>query len=451
MNQFEQACKLAQDYQLAGQFSSALPILVDLACKFPEQPYPFYALGMQAVEEGQDHLAIAILQYALTLNPRDTFCWANLGTVMKRQEHIDKALHCYKNALEIDKKNPLALTNIAGCYVNKGNPQPGISYAKKALDIPGDHQKHARNTLALLLLESGDWKRGFEEYRYRSDLPNFHVRDYGAVPRWEGQKVATLAIHAEQGLGDEIMFTSCIPDAQQYADQIVAECNERNLPLLQRSYPSVRWYATHEELMDHEANGITAWKRMGDLPGWFRKSPKDCPGVPYLRADYAKVLGYRARLQAMGEGPYIGFAWLGGTSSTHRFDRRAPKEQWIELIQDAPGIKVSLQYGNEARSAKKLGLHHWQSVVDDLDETAALIMALDVVVSSPQTVIHLAGALGKRCLVALSSKPAWRYQITGPMPWYKSVELIRQPEDNWDYVFKTIGDKLADLRLLQAA
>lgn len=451
MNQFDQACKLAQDHQLAGRIEPALDILKDLATQFPEQPYPFYALGMMLVDTKQDHLALAVLQYALTLNTRDPFCWANLGTVMKRQEHIDKAIHCYRNALQIDPKNELALTNIAGCYVNKGNPTPGIAYAKKALEVNGYHQANARNVLALLTLEMGQWVEGFKLYRHRSDLPNFHVRDYGSVPRWEGQKVNTLAIHAEQGLGDEIMFTSCIPDAQQRAEQIVAECSERNLPLLKRSFPSVRWYATHEELMDHEANGISAWERMGDLPGWFRRRTEDFPGIPYLRADYAKIRGYRARLEAMGEGPYIGFAWLGGTNVTHRYDRRAPKDFWADLIKDAPGIKISLQYGNEARNAKKLGIHHWQSVVDDLDETAALIMALDCVVTSPQTVVHLAGALGKRCIVAMSSKPAWRYQITGPMPWYKSVELVRQVDDNWTAVFKSIGDKLADLRLLQAA
>jgi len=451
-HQFDHACKIAQDHQMAGRRAEAFAIWRELACKFPEQPMPFYALGMMCVEDDQDHIAIGMLQYAASINPRDAWTWANLGSVMKRQEHRDKAAVCYRKALEIEPKNQLALTGLAGCYVNAGNPAPGIVYARRALEIDGPHKPNARNDLALMLLEMGEWEEGFRHYRHRSDLAIYHVRDFGDVPRWDGQKVGTLALHAEQGLGDEILFASCLADVLPLADRIVAECNERVLPLLRRSFPSIIWYGTHDELMDREANGIKAWERLGDLSYLFRGSPQACPGIPYLRADYAKIRGYRARLEAMREGPYIGFAWLGGTGPTHRIERRAPREHWASLINNAPGVKISLQYGEDgARHARKMNLHHWQGVIDDLDETAALIMALDCVVSSPQTVIHMAGALGKRCLVALSSKPAWRYQLSGPMPWYKSVELVRQHEEDWGPVFFNIGERLANLRQLQAA
>jgi hypothetical protein len=83
-------------------------------------------------------------------------------------------------------------------------------------------------------------------------------------------------------------------------------------------------------------------------------------------------------------------------------------------------------------------------MIDDLDEFAALIMALDAVVSSPQTAIHMAGALGKTCLVPMSNKPAWRYQMFGPMPWYGSVNLIRQNGDDWADVFDRVKVTLAD-------
>ena len=442
-----EALKGVQSLYAAGHRPRALEIVKELATKFPDEPMPTYMLSSWLLEDGQDHLAIPLLRFVATLAPDNPEVWANLGGLFKKTEHRDKAIECYDKALAIDPNFPAALKGMAGACVNQGDPERGIIYARRALQFHGPHEPSARNDLALLLLESGQWEEGFREYRRRVELPMFHVRDYGIAPRWDGkEKVGTLAVHPEQGLGDEILFASCLPDLMPFAGKIVAECNDRLLTLFRRSFPDVAWFGTHEELM---ASGIRidAWERLGDLPGRFRKKPADCPGTPFLKADPAKVAGYRARLEALGAGPHIGFAWLGGTSATHRLDRRAPRSMWAELIHRAPGVKVSLQYGPEAaKHAAEWGLHHWPAAIDDLDEFAALIMALDVVVSSPQTAVHFAGALGKPCIVAQSSKPSWGFQLSGPMPWYRSVELVRQQGDDWMQVFRGIDADLAKLR-----
>lgn len=440
----QEAMQAARQLYVAGHKTEALSILKEAVRGYPDEPMPIYMLSMWLLEDGQDHLAIPVLRDAITLSPENPEMWSNLGGLYKKSEHIAKAVECYQVALGLDEKFAPALKGMAGCYVNKGNPEPGIRFARKALEIDGPHKVAARNDLSLLLLEGGKWDEGFKEYRGRDQLPMFHVRDYGKVPRWDGKKVGKLAVHAEQGLGDEILFASCLSDLAPFADKIVGECNERLLSLFRRSLPAITWYPTHEELMAAES-GIDAWERLGDLPGWFRKSPSDCPGAPFMKADPAKVAGYRARLEALGEGPYVGFAWLGGTSATHRADRRAPRRMWADLISAAAGVKVSLQYGDDGeQQAQEMGLHHWRPMIDDLDEFAALIMALDAVVSSPQTAIHMAGALGKTCLVPMSNKPAWRYQMFGPMPWYGSVNLIRQNGDDWADVFDRVKVTLAD-------
>src|SRR5690606_12413849 len=280
-----EACLAAQQHYDSGNRSAGLEILKELACKFPEEPMPFYMLAMWLLEDGQDHLSIPVLRYAILLNPHDPEMWTNLGGLMKKQEHKKQVVECYYMALAIDHDFAPALKGLAGCHVNQGNPVPGIDLARRALAKDGPHQTAARNDLALLLLEKGVWEEGFEHYKGRADLPMYHVREYG-VPRWEGQKVGTLALHAEQGLGDEILFASCLQDVSPFADRIVAECNARLLSLFQRSFPDIAWYPNHGELMAGEKPD--AWERMGDLPGRFRKKPSDCPGTPYLKADPAR-------------------------------------------------------------------------------------------------------------------------------------------------------------------
>ena len=64
------------------------------------------------------------------------------------------------------------------------------------------------------------------------------------------------------------------------------------------------------------------------------------------------------------------------------------------------------------------------------------------------SVVHLAGALGVPCWVMTPKRPAWRYQNSGGMPWYRSVRLYRQPEDNdnaWIPVVERVGFDLSEL------
>jgi hypothetical protein len=448
--QFELACKLAQDNYLAGNRPRATEILTELVLRFPEQPQPIYQLGMMLADDGQDHLAIPMLRDCLRIKPEASVI-CNLASLLKRQEHTDEARELYRQALEMQPDHPMCLTGLAGCYVNGGNPMPGIAYARRALAIEGPHQPHVRNTLALLLLEADKWEEGWQHYRRRDELPIYHKRDFGDVPRWDGKNaVRHLAIHAEQGLGDESMFMSCVPELRGLCERLTIEVNPQMVELFKRSFPWAEFVGTHEE---HVTLGKPdAYDRLGDLPSYFRPSRSSCPGKPFLKPDMAKVAGYRARLYATGPGPYIGFAWLGGTKATHQAMRRAPRELWKELIDAAPGTRISLQYGPEGeRHANGFGITHWWTAIADMDEFAALVSALDLVVTSPQTAVHISGGLGKRCLVAMSSKPAWRYGVRGQMGWYESVELVRATTDDWKPVFFKLRQELADLGRLQAA
>jgi ADP-heptose:LPS heptosyltransferase len=113
-------------------------------------------------------------------------------------------------------------------------------------------------------------------------------------------------------------------------------------------------------------------------------------------------------------------------------------------------IFVSLQYGNcseEIAVMKRdhgIQVHHWQQPIDDYDETAALVSALDLVISVQTAVIHLAGALGKRTWVMVPVTPEWRYLGAGAtMPWYSAVTLYRQPApDDWRELMARVAARL---------
>jgi hypothetical protein len=103
---------------------------------------------------------------------------------------------------------------------------------------------------------------------------------------------------------------------------------------------------------------------------------------------------------------------------------------------------ISLQYGEHAEEVRDferesgLSVLHWPDVIVDYEETAALVEALDLVVSVCTAIIHLGGALGKPVLVLTPATPEWRYLAAGSrLPWYPSVTLLRQARgEPWESV-----------------
>ena len=126
---------------------------------------------------------------------------------------------------------------------------------------------------------------------------------------------------------------------------------------------------------------------------------------------------------------------------------------WLPLLQRADCHFVSLQYGacraevEAPLQAAGVRVHHWQEAIDDYDETAALVSALDLVISVQTALVHLAGALGKPVWVMVPAVPEWRYLQSGEtMPWYPSVRLFRQARaDDWEPVIDSVATELARL------
>ena len=172
---------------------------------------------------------------------------------------------------------------------------------------------------------------------------------------------------------------------------------------------------------------------MGSLPGLLRKRREEFPRhTGYLRAAPERIAYWRSRLDALGPGPKIGVSWRGGIATTRRHLRSLSLEEFLPILR-LPASFVSLQYGDCADDLDALGrehglgLPHWQEALDDYDETAALICALDLVVSVCTAVIHLAGALGKPVWVLVPAVAEWRYLDRGEtLPWYPSARLFRQ-------------------------
>ena len=159
---------------------------------------------------------------------------------------------------------------------------------------------------------------------------------------------------------------------------------------------------------------------------------------------------WRGRLAALGSGVKVGISWQGGTMKTRRPLRSLLLAQWLPILR-APGVNfVNLQYTDcsqeiaEFKSETGIEVVDWQDARDDYEHTAALVSALDLVISVCTAVVHLGGALSKPVWVMAPYSPEWRYGIAGEkMPWYPSVMMFRQPRYGaWEPVIERVAHQL---------
>lgn len=467
---FEQARLALEGKQVPKNLEYAWMAFNKILDKNLGNPTLTYCLGSICFEQGWLGLAIQLLSLATEGDPTFGEGWNNLGNAYRANGMIDEARECFIKAATISPEISFIPSNIAGTYLNNGTPQAALEWAEKALKI-NPAEKQAKWHKALALLEMRQWAEGWDCHEVRLEggaNHNIADRNYSGdplnpTPWWDGKSPGLVAVHGEQGLGDEIMFGSCISDMLKIPGvRVIFEPSPRSHTLFTRTFPDVSVHGTHK------VNGVEWVAKegrpdfkiaMGSLPKFFRRRDEDFPGTPFLKASDVKRRDYRDRLDKLGDKLKVGIAWQGGVESTAVYYRSLHLQQMLPILKNDATF-VSLQYTPDAqeniaefKAETGIEIVHWADAAQGkvLDDLVALIAELDIVISVCQTAIHIAGALGKECWVLTPSRPSWRYGIEGEkMPWYNSVSLFRQ-DGEWEPVIETVGEKLANYRRVPEA
>jgi len=406
-------------------------------------------------EDGQIVQAVETCERVLASEPDHPAAHAALGFLLLKRVldpetalmHLDRALAASPADAELRANRAIALQDL-------GRMDEALADYDAAFALDGSmHAVRFHRALGLLLLG-----------RYGEAWPDYELRhlgeDRGSAPveraRWQGQDLSgkSLLVYGEQGIGDEIMFASCIPDVMRACPRVVIACAPKLAPLFQRSFPQAECVPVAASASAQDNVRIPPTDLMvpiGSLPSYFRRRVEEFPRhTGYLRAEPNLVREYAERLHALGEEPKVGIAWRGGTVKSRQALRTLPMDALADLI-NVPGVRfVNLQYdssGAEPELAAALAagrLQHWPDALADYDRTAALVCALDLVVSVCTAVIHLAGALGKPVWVMAPHVPEWRYCLHGEsMPWYPSARVFRPPSrGDWGIVTRAIAAQL---------
>lgn len=392
------------------------------------------------------HLYKYLLHFWQEMTPEyRTAVWSQMAASFRVEGFEAEAQYCFDEALKTGANPAAVYAGMAIGYIGQAQPEKVIELCSKAiaLDPSLDDVRWNRSTG---YLETRRWKEGWADYSFGDRKRQKSYHQDKKTQEWDGKRNRNVVVWGEQGVGDEIMFGSCLPDLlKAVSGEVILDCHPRLEKTWRRSFPGIPIYPTRKtgKIYWHYQHEIDKQVSIASLPRFFRNHDRDFPGTPFLKADPERVAHYRAKLAELGPGPYVAIAWFGGEKKTRNDYRSIPLKLW-DPIRAAGGTFVSIQYNKwgHRKEALENNIPEWSGYyaptgpIEDLDEMFALIEACGLVISVCQTAIHMAGAIGKECWCLVPSKPSWRYLLQGEeMPWYKSVRLIRQGADEpWESV-----------------
>jgi len=397
-------------------------------------------LGLAQRGRGDAGEAEAAWRNALLLDPSHVKAAANLASLLRWDGRFDEALAVAEQGAAAGSQDVDALNNLGNALKDCGRMDEAIEAYRQVIALAPDFAL-AHWNLSLALLSVGDYEDGFRQMTWRWQWTGFPgTRPEFDQPLWDGvfNPVETVLMYGEQGLGDTIFALRFAAIARMLVAGVVVQLPDGLVPLTNE--------AVADEVISESAPppAFDSHAALMDLPTLLDITPENMGEAErYLMADDAAVEAWRTRLEeAGGDTLKVGLNWRGNMANPVEKFRHLPLDAMARLA-EADGINwVSLQKGEPTPEGEVLpaGLDIVETGPAPLAETAALIEALDLVITTDTAVAHLAGALGKPVWVLLHHAPDWKWGLASDAtPWYPTARLFRQANaGDWDGVIRSV-------------
>jgi tetratricopeptide (TPR) repeat protein len=467
-----------------GRLDEALTSLNKALAVDPKHVRALINRAAVALRQRRFASALADAERVLRLDPNNAEGWSKRANALSWLGRRDEAETCYDRALAINPSLSEALNNRAGllsetgrsdraladldavlaanprfaeAWMNRGNAlmelqreEDAIASYRQAFAL--SQQPTARFLEGLGYLRLAQFSHGWQCYELRWHARDFrHSQRNYSSPRWDGKPLrGRLLVSGEQGLGEQIVFASMLPDLRAVVSSVTAEVERRLVPLFARSFPGAEVIALEDPLHHDPADAHIA---MGSLGQHLRPNASAFPLRPegYLQSDKARAADLRARLS---DGRLlVGLSWHS-RNPNYEATKSVRLQDFTTLLR-LPGCRfVDLQYGDttpdRAAIEHELGIKIDRLAdidnTNDLDGLAALICACDLVVTVSNTTAHLAGALGREThvLVPFGRGRMWCwFTERSDSPWYPRARLWRQkPLQPWTEVIADVTGAL---------
>ena len=437
------------------------------------------------IKKGELSRAAKVCKSLLKKNEQDEVLQNSLGIIYRKQERYIQAEFWARSALKKNNRFWAAHNNLARIFHDSGQVERAIekyrwilkqnpSYHEGSINLAvtlksvGNYRESLleyqnlvvnKNSdlsffhLGLTYLSMGLYKEGWSNYEYRwkvSPLVNA-VWPIKGKDTWDGEKDKDVVLWREQGIGDDILFLGLTPEARDRSRRLSVYVDPRLVVLCKRSIKGVEFFPYESVIEDVKETHLP----MGSLPSLFRQTEDDFKKTKkgYLKADPERVGAIRAELGLEGK-KVIGISWKS-IKSLNTLKKSLTLLEFGKIFEGLDVTLVNLQYGDVDKEIREFEEQTGIKIIqcgsvdnrEDLDGLAALIEACDLVVSTSNVTIHLAGALGKDTWVLLPFVSSfWWLLNRDDSVWYPSLKIYRQKKfGEWKLALDAVEDNLKTL------
>jgi ADP-heptose:LPS heptosyltransferase len=234
-------------------------------------------------------------------------------------------------------------------------------------------------------------------------------------------------------------------DLPKDLSRVDVECDQKLVPLFKRSFPEYNIYP-RRTVRD---KGHDFHSPIGAIARYLRPTYDSFTDSParFLIPNEQDVQKWQSWLNGLGHGLKVGLCWRSGTKSVVRTRDSIGLCDYLAPVLKMEGITfINLMYGDagdELQSVEEtLGVHiHQPPQLDqfnDVDQTAALIKGMDVVVGIATSPIGLAQGVGCASVLLYTGEPG----KLAPLWWPGTTYLTRAMDEGWGTVVEQLSDYL---------
>jgi len=439
-----------------------------------EEVFGLNIYGLINIEQNKTLQAINQLEKAISINPKYSDSYNNLGKCFIDIENLSQAYLCFKKAYRINPESDLPLINIANILSLKDKNKLALKFYERAKKInPKNHvtieniaiincklkniewvEKNFQSQKALgnlnyeflqgysyLLLNKKRFSEAFDLFDARlqtKDFPKKNINYINIIKKLNTQKKierkSKILIVKEQGVGDEILFSSMYNDLLNKHSNVQIECDPRLLKIFNRSFKKNIFFPFgHFSSTKDKMENFDKILYAGSLAKYFRKNEEDFKTDPYLKTLEEIDNSINTKLENFKDIKKIGISWKSVVNIYGTLKSLKIKD--FEKIISKNKTLINLQYGKTDKEIKKFiedgnNLYTFNDIdlFNDFDSLISILKHLDVFVTVSNSTAHFAGALGIPTILICPKKSStyyyWDYE-NGKTPWYKSVSIVK--------------------------
>jgi tetratricopeptide (TPR) repeat protein len=438
----------------AGEVEQALA-----ACKRAVELAPDFAggwsnLGNVYQERGEYAEAVLACERALELAPDLAEAWSNLACALLERGDFERSLASHLRALELQPRSARAHYNLGIAQERGQQDDAAVASYRRAVELDASFAP-ASLRLSCVLLMRGEFPEGWVLYEWRWRQRKAIPKRFEFTP-WTGERLPgrRMLLWGEQGVGDEILYSSMVGELADAGLSVTLEIDPRLAPLMRRSFPRAKVVARSESPAIDPAD-FDCQAPLASLGRWLRPSFDSFPRhAGYLRADAERAAGFSAKLRRSGVSAVVGISWHSANPEIGA-DKSSALADWAAVLR-VPGVRfVDLQYGDTASARKELRAREGLEIAhleeadlfNDLEGLAALCTACDLVITVSNVTAHMAGALGKTVwlLAPVSQGKIWYWFCRrNDSPWYPAMRIFEQAvRGDWRTSLDAVARELA--------